>query len=218
VSLLRIIYPVSGSGKQRGFAPHHDLQLKALLLRNHNLIYYKHNHAIPLRNKPALEKIMPVIIRLQKEAMIPDSDLARICGIATKALNQAVKRNRPRFPAGFMFRLSRSEFARNRSQIVTGPDKHCAPRSRPFAFIEQSAIMATTRMNVFIVRAFVKTHVIRLSGKGLSKESRELKRKLTERLAAHELATSDVLCRFIKLIEEPLKSDIPQKFPIGFPP
>lgn len=73
-------------------------------------------------------------------------------------------------------------------------------------------------MNVFIVRAFVKTHVIRLSGKGLSKESRELKRKLTERLAAHELATSDVLCRFIKLIEEPLKSDIPQKFPIGFLP
>ncbi|MEK7233222.1 MAG: ORF6N domain-containing protein [Elusimicrobiota bacterium] len=47
-----------------------------------------------------------------------DSDLATIYGVSTKALNQAVRRNPNRFPADFMFQLSKSEAATLRSQSV----------------------------------------------------------------------------------------------------
>ena len=76
-----------------------------------------------------------------------DADLARIYGVATKVLNQAVKRNSERFPEDFMFRLTREEFAQflrlrtqeatqDRSQIVTGSQKHRDPRFLPYAFTE----------------------------------------------------------------------------------
>jgi hypothetical protein len=48
-----------------------------------------------------------------------DSDLAELYQVATKALNQAVKRNASRFPADFMFQLSEEEDASLRSQFVT---------------------------------------------------------------------------------------------------
>ena len=48
-----------------------------------------------------------------------DRDLASLYGVSTKVLNQAVKRNRERFPGDFMFRLNRKEKENWRSQIVT---------------------------------------------------------------------------------------------------
>lgn len=72
-----------------------------------------------------------------------DSELAALYDVTTKALNQAVKRNAERFPEDFMFRLSRTEAeALNRSQSVTGSQKHRDPRFPPFAFTEHGAIMA----------------------------------------------------------------------------
>ena len=86
-----------------------------------------------------------------------DSDLAELYGVETKVLNQAVKRNRGRFPEDFMFQLTkeewhhmRSQFAtsplqeagaesltNNQSQFVTGSARHRGPRARPYAFTEQ---------------------------------------------------------------------------------
>jgi hypothetical protein len=85
--------------------------------------------------------------------VILDSDLAAIYGVTTKALNQAVRRNAERFPADFVFQLNLQEVANlksqivtsnglavhsdarvehepegNRSQIVTGSQKHRDPR------------------------------------------------------------------------------------------
>ena len=90
-----------------------------------------------------------------------DADLARLYGVTTKALNQAVKRNSSRFPQDFAFQLTKedvmnwSQFATsslqdgdpkrdisNRSQIVTGSQKHRDPRFRPWAFTEHGALMA----------------------------------------------------------------------------
>jgi hypothetical protein len=48
-----------------------------------------------------------------------DADLAELYGVPTKAFNQAVKRNRARFPVDFMFRLTKTEHENMRSQIVT---------------------------------------------------------------------------------------------------
>jgi hypothetical protein len=79
---------------------------------------------------------------------ILDAELAALYGVATKVLNQAVKRNVERFPEDFMFRLTRTETkALNRSQIVTGSQKHRDPRFPPFAFTEHGAIMAATVLN-----------------------------------------------------------------------
>ena len=48
-----------------------------------------------------------------------DSDLAKLYGVKTKILNQAVKRNLERFPSDFMFQLTHHDFRNLRSQIVT---------------------------------------------------------------------------------------------------
>jgi hypothetical protein len=91
----------------------------------------------------ALQKIAPLIHRIRGERVILDFDLARVYGVQVKALNQAVRRNIERFPEDFLFRLTRSEFRlSNRSQFVTGSQKHRDPRYLPYAFTEHGAIMA----------------------------------------------------------------------------
>ena len=64
--------------------------------------------------------------------VILDADLARVYGVPTKALNQAVKRNISRFPADFMFRLNLAEGENlMRSQFVTAsPDTPAADTSK----------------------------------------------------------------------------------------
>ena len=70
-------------------------------------------------SKTSLLKIESFIITLRGERVIVDSDLAKIYGVTTRVLNQAVKRNREKFPEDFMFKLSREEFENLKSQIVT---------------------------------------------------------------------------------------------------
>jgi len=91
--------------------------------------------------------------------------LARIYGVETRVLNQAVRRNLEKFPSDFMFRLRLPEARElNRSQTVIGLQKHRNPRYRPYAFTEHAAIMAANvlnsprdvQMSVFVVRAFVR--------------------------------------------------------------
>jgi hypothetical protein len=85
---------------------------------------------------------------LRGQRAILDAELAALYGVATKVLNQAVKRNAERFPEDFMYRLTRTETeALNRSRIVTGSQKHRDPRFPPFAFTEHGAIMAATVLN-----------------------------------------------------------------------
>ena len=72
-----------------------------------------------LAKVPQLEEL---IREVRGQKVILDSDLAHIYGVATKALNQAVKRNAEKFPSDFMFRLTAEEgreLRRSRSQIVT---------------------------------------------------------------------------------------------------
>lgn len=57
------------------------------------------------------------VIRTQQVML--DSDLARLYGVETRVLNQAVKRNIERFPEDFMFQLSKEESQNLRSQFAT---------------------------------------------------------------------------------------------------
>ena len=85
-----------------------------------------------------------------------DRDLAELYGVATKVLNQAVKRNIERFPERYMFQLNKDDVANMRSQIVTGSSTETSLRSQivtlnkgqgqhlkymPYAFTEQGIAM-----------------------------------------------------------------------------
>lgn len=104
----------------------------------------------------------------------------------TGALNQAVRRNRERFPPDFMLQLTPAEVAAlNLSQIVIGSEKHRNPRLRPYAFTEQGVAMLSSvlrskraiNVNVEIMRAFVKLRQIFASDAELSRRLDELESK-----------------------------------------
>jgi hypothetical protein len=86
-----------------------------------------------------------------------------------------------------MFRVTRTEVAvLNRSQFATDSQKHRDPRFPPFAFTEQSAIMAATILNssraveksLYVVRAFVKLRELLASNKDLARKLAALERSL----------------------------------------
>jgi ORF6N domain len=103
------------------------------------------------------------ILTILDQRVILDADLARLYGVATRALNQAVKRNTERFPRDFIFQLNQSE----KMEVITNCDHLRGLRfskSFPFAFTEHGALMAANvltspeaiTMSVYVIRAFVK--------------------------------------------------------------
>jgi len=69
---------------------------------------------------PKPESLARLIYVLRGEKVMLDADLAELYSVEARALNQAVARNRYRFPGDFMFRLTAEEYERIRSQFVTG--------------------------------------------------------------------------------------------------
>ncbi len=131
--------------------------------------------------------IETVIRTLRGERVILDTDLARIYGVETRVLNQAVKRNFKKFPADFMFRLTRSDaesLARSRSQSVTLKRGQNIKYS-PYAFTEHGAIMAANvlnsqravQMSVFVVRAFVRLRQVIATHKDLEAKLKKLEHR-----------------------------------------
>ncbi|MDA1060926.1 MAG: ORF6N domain-containing protein [bacterium] len=56
---------------------------------------------------------------IREQRVMLDEDLAKLYGVETKVLNQAIRRNKDRFPEGFMFKLSVTKYKNLKSQIVT---------------------------------------------------------------------------------------------------
>ena len=132
------------------------------------------------------ERIENAIYLIRGEKVMLDRDLAKLYGVLTGALNQAVRRNRERFPEDFMFQLTAAEVAKlNLSQIVTGSEKHRDPRLRPYAFTEQGVAMLSSvlrskraiTVNIEIMRAFVKLRQIFVSNAELSRRLDEMESK-----------------------------------------
>jgi hypothetical protein len=130
------------------------------------------------------------ILRLRGHNVMLDADLAQLYGVTTKALVQAVKRNRSRFPADFMFQLNASEFTNLRSQNVTS-SSWGGRRSAPFAFTEQgvamlSGVLRSTRavkVNIEIMRAFVRLRRIVESHADLARKLDALEAKYDAQFA-----------------------------------
>lgn len=142
-----------------------------------------------------------VIHTVRGERVILDSDLARVYGVSTKALNQTVKRNLDRFPSDFLIPLTKEEWATLRSQFVTSKETRGGRRYLPFAFTEHGAVMAANflktrraiQMSVFVVRAFIKLREAMTTNKAIVEKLHALEEKLTRRLDAHEQAIVYVL-------------------------
>jgi hypothetical protein len=100
---------------------------------------------------------------LRGERVLLGPDLAALYGVELRALTQAVKRNRGRFPSDFCFRLRSSEWANLKSQIVIS-SWGGSRRALPHAFTEQGVAMLSSvlrsrravAVNVEIMRAFVR--------------------------------------------------------------
>jgi hypothetical protein len=109
----------------------------------------------------AIERRIYVIRGLK---VMLDSDLAELYQVETKNLNKAVKRNAGRFPADFMFQLSRGESESLRFQSGTSNGSRGGRRYQPFVFSEHGVAMLSSvlhsrravHMSILIVRAFVK--------------------------------------------------------------
>src|SRR5262245_27185416 len=91
------------------------------------------------------EEIGARIRILRRQKVLLDSALAAMYGVATKVLLQAVKRQADRFPPDFMFRLTESEFAGLRSQLVTSKKAGSGGRRHlPWVFTEQGVAMLSS--------------------------------------------------------------------------
>jgi ORF6N domain len=158
-----------------------------------------------------IERIASRIYLTRGQKVMLDRDLSDLYGVPTKVLNQAVKRNRKRFPADFMFQLSKHEMDHWKSQIVTSnAAAKMAIRRRPYAFTEQGVAMLSSvlhsdraiEVNIAIMRAFVKL-------RQLLATHRDVARKLEQH--DHQIA---VLFDMVhKLLVPP---DPPKKHPIGY--
>jgi hypothetical protein len=179
-----------------------------------------------MRKQKATDVVVPAesLIRLIRgQRVILDADLANIYGVPTKRLNQAVKRNRDRFPDDFAFQLDNQEVVILRSQFVTS-SSYGGRRYAPYVFTEHGAIMAAnilnspraTKMSIFVVRAFVKMRETLAQKKELAAKLAELERRLTGRLDDHEKVIIHILDEIKKLMEPLPSLSNPKRREIGF--
>jgi hypothetical protein len=149
-----------------------------------------------------IEQIARSILYLRDQRVMLDYDLAILYGVEARVLNQAVKRNRDRFPDDFMFQLSTEETEMvsqfvippgeqrrgkvNSSQFVTSSRKHRGKRYRPFAFTEQGVAMLSSvlnskravKVNIAIMRAFVQLRQTLETNRELARKFSELERRV----------------------------------------
>jgi len=177
-----------------------------------------------------VDQIAHRIRQLPGEKVLLDYDLAALYGVAVKVLNQAVKRNQERFPSDFMFQLTddearflrsfsssvrdrevaqRQEAATNWSQFVTSSSKHRGAKYRPYAFTEEGVAMLSSvlnseravKVNIAIMRAFVRLRRALDTNRELAKKFSELER----RVGKHDEKIAGILEAIRQLMAPPEK-------------
>jgi hypothetical protein len=174
----------------------------------------KNTHLVPA------EVIENKILLIRGQKVMLDLDLAELYGVPTKVLNQAVSRNRDRFPEDFMFKLSPDDLkilrfqigtSNLRSQIVTS--RWGGLRYLPYAFTEQGVAMLSSvlnspqavQVNIEIMRAFVRLRRMLASNADLTRKLNELERKYDRQFAV-----------VFEAIRQLMTPPIPRRRRIGF--
>ena len=158
------------------------------------------------------------ILLIRDRKVLLDADLAALYGVQTRVLNQAVKRNRERFPADFMFRLSAKEFSIWRSQsVISNSAAKMALRRPPFAFTEHGALMAAQssirlaliQASLYVVRAFIRLRDFLASHADIARTLVEHGKKL----AGHDAAIIELMDAVRRHMAAPAEG---KRRPIGF--
>lgn len=148
--------------------------------------------------------------------MLLDSDLAELYDVPTYRLNEAVKRNRNRFPEDFMFQLKKEESQSLTSQFAMSKEGRGGRRTLPYVFTEQGVAMLSSvlnseravQVNILIMRAFVRLREILATHKDLARKLEEMEKKYD--------AQFRVVFKAIRKLMEP--KPVPPGRQIGFRP
>ena len=167
-----------------------------------------------------IESLIHVI---RGQQVMLDSDLARLYGVATRVLNQAVKRNIERFPEDFMFQLSKKESQDLISQIVTSSSRSQnvisswgGSRKLPSAFTENGVAMLSSvlrsktaiEVNIRIMRAFTAMRSFLVNNAHVFQRLETVEHHqllLQERLSEHDRKFEEVLSRLDDKDSEPIE-------------
>jgi phage regulator Rha-like protein len=147
------------------------------------------------RNNSATPDIIPQeiierkIFYIRGNKVMLDSDLASLYGVETKYLKRAVRRNIERFPADFMFRLTRPKYNSLRCQFGT-LEKGAHTKYLPYVFTEHGVAMLSSilnspkavQINIQIIRAFIRIRKLLLTHKDLQKRINDLEEKLAKKM------------------------------------
>jgi ORF6N domain len=154
---------------------------------------------------PKPENLASIVLAIRGEKVLLDTDLAELYGVEARALNQAVARNRSRFPDDFMFQLTAEEWEKVRSQTVTAssakggnssqtvmsPRKHRGIAYRPYAFTEQGVAMLSSvlrsqravEVNIAIMRTFVQLRRLMDSNRDLGRRIEAMEKRYDEQFS-----------------------------------
>jgi hypothetical protein len=172
------------------------------------------------KRKPTDQQLVPVevverrILLIRGHKVMLDSHLAELYEVPTFRLNEAVKRNRRRFPEDFMFRLSTEETKSLTSQIAISNPGRGGRRTLPYVFTEQGVAMLSSvlnseraiAVNIAIMRTFVRLRQILATHKELAERLKAMEKKYDKQFK--------VVFDILRQLMEPPQG--PPKSPIGF--
>lgn len=155
--------------------------------------------------KTTTDQVLRAIILVRAQKVILDVELASLYSVETRAVIQAVKRNRSRFPNDFLFQLTQRELSNLKSQNVIS-SSWGGRRTRPYAFTEHGVAMLSSvlrspravKVNIEIMRAFVKLRRV-------LDEHRDLARRLDALEQRYDSNFQVVFDAIRKLIAEPAR-------------
>lgn len=167
----------------------------------------------------SIQQISNKIYTVRQQTVILDSDLAAIYGVTTKVLNQAVSRNKERFPDSFSFILDIKEFRTLRSQTVTSNEGRGGRTYKPRVFTEHGALMASTilrskeaiTMSIYIIEAFAKIREEMATNQEILKRLAEIDKSLLQQ----DSALFDIYSKLLPLLESP-EEDTSERRKMGF--
>jgi hypothetical protein len=160
---------------------------------------------------PVTSNEIPSMVRIVRgQRVMLDFDLARLYGVPTSSLNQAVRRNADRFPDDFAYQLTQQEFTSLISQNVISNRDRGGRRKLPWAFTEHGVAMLSSvlrsptavRVNIEIMRTFVRLRRIMATPGELVEQLL----RLAETVQLHDeqiQAIAQVLNRLMERPEEP---------------
>ena len=167
------------------------------------------------------EIVMSKIYMIRGQKVMLDRDLAELYNVETRVLNQTVRRNIKRFPADFMFQLTKEEMEKWKSQIVISNSEIMGLRKPPLVFSEQGVAMLSSvlnseraiMVNIQIIRIFTRMRQLLSSHKEILQKLEQLEKK--------DLEHDDkilLIFEYLKQLEKAKQNELDYKNrdPIGF--